>query len=150
MGEPRYRTASKDDAEAIAAVIDDVVRGPNPVGFERALGAADVGRWIERLGETGVIQLAEDEGTVIGFGALDFNTQEPDRATLGVWVLSGGRRRGIGTALAERLLEHAREHGFKRVVGRLPETNEPALSFLSSIGGLAPIINPGMRFELPL
>ncbi len=40
--------------------------------------------------------------------------------------------------------------GFQRVVGRLPESNEPALSFLSSIGGLVPIINPDMRFELPL
>ncbi len=150
MGEPRYRTASKDGADAIAAVIDDVVSGPNPVGFERALGAAGVGTWIERPGETGVIQLAEGEGTVIGFGALDFRTQDPDTATLGVWALSGGRRRGIGTALAERLLEHVREHGFKRVVERLPEATEPALSFLSSIGGLVPIINPGMRFELPL
>ena len=50
----------------------------------------------------------------------------------------------------DALLEHAREHGFKRIVGRLPDNNEPALSFLSSIGGLVPIINPEMRFELPL
>ncbi len=46
------------------------------------------------------------------------------------------------------------------MVGRLPNdptnSNEAALSFLSSIGGLAPMINsmgpdgPELRFELPL
>lgn len=152
--EPNLRLASSADAAAIAAVIEDVVSGPNPVGFDAPMSVDEVARWVERLGDAGAIYLAE-VGTgataeVAGFGALDFNTQEPDTATLGVWLKSAHRRRGIGTRLAERLLEHAREHGFSRVVGRLPDANEPALSFLSSIGGLVPIINPDMRFELPL
>ena len=57
------------------------------------------------------------------------------------------------------LLAHARDGGFKRVVGRLPDNNEAALSFLSSIGGLAPISGfhgppgadgPEWRSEFPL
>ena len=87
---------------------------------------------------------------MIGFGSLDFNTQQPETATLGVWLRSQWRRRGIGTVLAEYLLDHGREQGFRRIVGSLPDNNEAALSFLSAIGALAPLINPESRFELPL
>ena len=159
-GEVTYRRASAGDAAAIAAVIGEVVSGPQPVGIDRALSAGEIQVWIGRLGESGLILLAEDGGRAVGFGALDFDTQEPETASLGVWLLSEARRRGIGTRLAEGLLAHARAGGFRRVVGRLPHdptnSNEAALSFLSSIGGLAPMINsmgpdgPELRFELPL
>ena len=158
-GEVTYRRASAGDAAAIAAVIGEVVSGPQPVGIDRALSAGEVRVWIGRLGESGLILLAEDGDRAVGFGALDFDTQDPETASLGVWLLSEARRRGIGTRLAEGLLAHARSGGFRRVVGRLPNNNAAALSFLSSIGGLVPIINslrpagadePELRFELPL
>ena len=154
-----YRAAVAADGEAIASVIAEVVAGPNPVGFEGAMPAEEVRMWIGRLGESGLILLAEEAGEVLGFGALDFDTQEPETASLGVWLRGGSRRRGIGTRLAEGSLAHARDGGFKRIVGRLPESNEAALSFLSSIGGLVPIFGgagppgadgPEMRFELGL
>ena len=158
-GDVTYRRASADDAASIAAVIGEVVSGPQPVGLDRAFSAGEVRMWIGRLGESGLILLAEDGGRALGFGALDFDTQAPETASLGVWLLSEARRQGIGTRLAEGLLAHARAGGFRRVVGRLPNNNEAALSFLSSIGGLVPIINsmspagadePELRFELPL
>ena len=86
----------------------------------------------------------------MGFSMLDFNTDVPDTATLGVWLLDSHRKRGIGTQLAERALDLAREKGFRRIRGRLPQGNEIALSFLSSIGALVPLYNPETRFELPL
>lgn len=150
MAEVTYRAATAADAAAVASVIEEVVAGPNPVGFERPLSVDEVRTWIGRLGESGLILLAQEDGAVLGFGALDFDTQEPETATLGVWLQSNARRRGIGTRLAEGLLAHARDGDFKRIVGRLPDNNEPALSFLSSIGGLVPIINSDLRFELPL
>jgi GNAT superfamily N-acetyltransferase len=109
-----------------------------------------VARWIERLGDQGGLFVAEVDGKVVGFSALDFNTEEPDTATLGVWLLAAYRKRGIGTLLAERALAHARDQGYKRIRGRLPQNNEVALSFLSSIGALVPLYNPEARFELPL
>ena len=148
--QPGYRPATPADADAIAALIAEVVAEPDPVGIDRALSPEDVVAWLERLGASGALYVADAAGELAGFGALDFNTQEPDTASLGVWLRASQRRRGIGTVLAEYLLDHARRHGFKRVVGRLPDDNEPALSFLSNIGALAPLINPDMRFELPL
>ncbi len=150
MAETTTRRAESGDAATIAAIIEDVVSGPNPAGFDTPMSSDEVERWIERLGQAGAIYLAEVGGETAGFGALDFDTQQPDTATLGGWLKSSYRRQSICMRLAEQLLEHARAHGFQRVVGRLPDANEPALSFLSAIGGLVPIINPEMRFELPL
>ena len=148
--EPEYRLATADDAAAISDVIRDVVEGPNPVVFDRPWSVEEVSMWRRRLGNSGAIYVAVEGDTLIGFGALDYNTRQPETCTLGVWLRSEWRRRGIGTVLAEYLLSHAREQNFLRVVGSVPDNNEAALSFLSAIGALAPLINPDSRFELPL
>lgn len=148
--EPEYRLATAGDVDAIADVIRDVVEGPNPVVFDRPWSTDEVSMWRRRLGNSGAIYVAVDDSEVIGFGALDYNTRQPETATLGVWMRSEWRRRGIGTVLAEYLLSHAREQNFQRIVGSVPDNNEAALSFLSAIGALAPLINPESRFELPL
>ncbi len=148
--EPTYRQANVNDADAISAVIAEVVKEPNPVAFERALSPDEVRTWMSRMGGDGGAFLAIVEGRVVGFSALDYNTFEPDTVVLGVWMLREARRRGIGTALAEYALGFARDKGYKRIRGRLPQDNEEALAFLSSIGALVPIYNPEARFELPL
>jgi len=147
---PAFRRATADDAEAVASIIETVMEDPQPVGFERAYSADEVRTWLSRLGDAGAVFLCLVEGKVAGFSALDFNTQEPDTATLGVWLLREHRGKGLGTELARLALDFARDRGYRRIRGRLPAGNEVALSFLSSIGALVPIYNPNMRFELPL
>jgi GNAT superfamily N-acetyltransferase len=150
QAEPTYRQANVNDGEEIAAVIAEVVKEPDPVAFERAMSPDEVRTWITRMGSEGGAFLAIIDGKVVGFAALDFNTFEPDTVVLGVWLLSSVRRRGIGTALAEYALGFARDKGYTRIRGRLPQNNDNALAFLSSIGALVPIYNPEARFELPL
>jgi GNAT superfamily N-acetyltransferase len=150
QSEPTYRQANINDAEAIASVIAEVVKEPNPVGFDGPMSAEQVRTWLSRLGGEGGVFLATIDGRVVGFAALDYNTFEPDTVILGVWMLAEVRRKGVGTALAEYALGFARDKGYKRIRGRLPQDNEVALSFLSSIGALVPIYNPEARFELPL
>ncbi len=148
--EPTYRQANVNDAAAIVHVIEVAMQEPNPVGFDHALTPDEVRTWLSRLGGEGGVFLAIIDGQVVGFAALDYNTIEPDTVVLGVWMLPEVRRRGIGTALAEYALGFARDKGYKRIRGRLPQNNEVALTFLSSIGALVPIYNPEARFELPL
>lgn len=148
--EPTYRQANINDAEAISSVIGAVIKEPNPVAFDGPMTPDQVRTWLSRMGGEGGVFLAIIEGKVVGFGALDYNTFEPDTVVLGVWMLPEVRRRGIGTALAEYALGFARDKGYKRIRGRLPQDNEVALTFLSSIGALVPIYNPEARFELPL
>jgi len=150
MTEPTYRQATIHDAEAIAAIINAVVQEPDPVGFEGPTTADQVRTWLTRQGGEGGIFLCIVGDDVVGFSAIDFDTHEPDTAVLGVWLLPDQRRRGYGTALAEYALGFARDKGYKRIRGRLPEHNQMALSFLSSIGALVPMYNPEAVFELPL
>jgi len=150
LAEATYRQATIHDAEAIAEVINRIVQEPDPVGLAGPATAEGVRTWLTRQGGEGGIFLCLVEGKVAGFSALDFDTQEPDTATLGVWVLPEHRRRGLGTTAAEYALGFARDRGYRRLRGRLPEHNDVALSFLSNIGALVPIYNPDMRFELPL
>jgi GNAT superfamily N-acetyltransferase len=150
QSEPTYRQATVNDAEAIASVIEIVVKEPNPVGIEGPMSADQVRTWLSRLGGEGGVFLATIDGSVVGFASLDYNTFEPDTVVIGVWMLPETRRKGIGTALAEYALGFARDKGYKRIRGRLPQDNVVALSFLSSIGALVPIYNPEARFELPL
>jgi L-amino acid N-acyltransferase YncA len=150
MSEPEYRQATTDDAEAVASIINKVVEEPNPVGFDGPTTTENVQTWLTRQGDAGCIFLCLLDGEAIGFSALDFDTQQPDVSVLGVWLLSEHRRKGIGTNLAERALGFAREKGYKRIRGNLPDHNETALTFLSGIGALVPIYNPEVVFELPI
>lgn len=148
--EPAYRQATADDAEHIARIIEAIVKEPNPVAFEGPLSPEQVRTWLTRLGEQGGVFLCLIDGKVVGFSALDFDTQQPETAVLGVWMLPEHRRKGLGTALAEYALSFARDKGYRRIRGRLPKENQMALSFLSSIGALVPLYNPDAVFELPL
>lgn len=143
------RHAGEGDADAIANIIRGLGAQEN-VGLPEDYDAGRALEWIKRLGDSGCILIASDGSIPIAFGAIDYNTMEPETATLGVWVLPAYRRRGLATDLAEALVEFARDKGYARIRGRLPEGNEPALSFLSAIGAMVPLRNPKMRFELPL
>lgn len=146
---PEFRTATVDEADEIADVVRALGDEEN-VGLPDPFGEPQIKEWIRRLGNQGTVVVAFDGSIPIAFGAIDFNTTEPETALLGVWVTPDHRRRGLATALAGELLAFAREQGYRRIRGRLPEGNEPALSFLSSIGGMVPLRNPQMTFELPL
>ncbi|MFN0148846.1 MAG: N-acetyltransferase family protein [Dehalococcoidia bacterium] len=146
---PSLRRATTDDAEAIADIIRGL--GNEETGLPESYSQAERTReWVKRMGDSGTVIVADDGSIPVAFGAIDYNTTEPETALLGVWVLPDHRRRGLATELAEELLEFAREKGYRRIRGRLPDGNEPALSFLSSIGAMVPLRNPDMTFELPL
>ena len=144
-----FRPATAADAEEIADIAR-VLAGEN-AGLPADLSdAVHVREWLDRLGANGMVMLAVDGSIPVAFGALDYSTTEPDTGLIGVWVIPDYRRRGLATALAEDLIEFARDRGYRRIRGRLPDGNEPALSFLSSIGAMVPLRNPNMSFELPL
>lgn len=143
------RRATIDDANEIA----DIIRGlgdADNVGLSGEWDEKRAKQWIQRLGDQGTLYIVFDGSIPVAFGGIDFNTMEPEIALLGVWVIPEYRRRGLATSLAEDLIEFARERGYRRVRGRLPDGNEPALSFLSGIGAMVPLRNPDMTFELPL
>ncbi|HKS90495.1 MAG TPA: GNAT family N-acetyltransferase [Tepidiformaceae bacterium] len=140
--------ATIEDAEGIANIVRSL--GGENVGLRGDFDVEQAREWIKRLGESGTMVLALDGSIPVAFGALDFSTTEPETGILGVWVSPEHRRRGLATAIANELVDFARENGYRRIRGRLPDGNEPALSFLSAIGAMVPLRNPNMSFELPL
>lgn len=142
------RVATSADAEGVANIVRSL--GQEEVGLRGDFDVERAREWIKRLGESGTMVLAVDGSIPVAFGALDFSTTEPETGILGVWVSPDYRRRGLATAIASELVDFAREHGYRRIRGRLPEGNPSALSFLSAIGAMVPLRNPNMTFELPL
>jgi GNAT superfamily N-acetyltransferase len=140
--------ATTADAEGITNIVRSL--GSEDVGLRGDFNVEHAREWIARLGESGTMVLALDGSIPVAFGALDFSTTEPETGILGVWVSPQHRRRGLATAIANELVDFARENGYRRIRGRLPDGNEPALSFLSAIGAMVPLRNPNMTFELPL
>lgn len=148
--ESAIRTASQEDADQIAEIIEEVLAEGHPAAFPEPMSSEGVRAWMERQGDSGTIIVVDDGRFIRGFAAIDFESSRPDECTFGAWVRARYRRQGNGTALAEEALAFARSHGYRRIRGRLPEQNEPALSYLSAIGALVPLTNPGTSFELPV
>lgn len=144
------RRGTKADAAQIADIIAELLHEPTPITFSRAQTPEEVEQWMERQGDSGAFFVVEERGRLLGFATVDFNSAEPDAATFGSWIRAQHRRQGHGTALAEYCLGFARSKGYKRIKARLPQNNEAALSYLSSIGAMVPLFNPGTSFELPI
>jgi RimJ/RimL family protein N-acetyltransferase len=144
------RRATPDDADQIAEIIGEIILETNPVGFDRQWSADEVVAWIERQGTQGTMLVVDDGRHILGFAAIDFDSAEPEECSFGSWIRERNRRQGYGTELANEALAFARQHGYKRIRARLPRDNEPALSYLSSIGAMVPLRSPGTRFELPV
>ncbi len=144
------RRATNADAAQIAEIIGEIILEDNPVGFDREWSSDEVSTWIDRQGEDGTMLVIDDGRHILGFAALDFDSATPDECSFGSWIRRRNRRQGYGTELAGQAISFARERGFKRIRARLPDHNEPALSYLSSIGALVPLRSPGTRFELPI
>ncbi len=144
------RRGTPADATQIAEIIAELLHEPTPITFSRAQTTEEVEQWMERQGDSGAFFVIEDRSRLMGFATVDFNSAEPDAATFGAWIRVKHRRQGHGTALAEHALAFARSKGYRRIKARLPQDNEAALSYLSAIGAMVPLFNPGTSFELPI
>jgi GNAT superfamily N-acetyltransferase len=86
----------------------------------------------------------------VGFAVLGADPDDPNLASMGVWVLPPYRRRGLAHQLALLAIDFARRRGYRRLEGTIPAGNEGALSFFSDMGSLVPLVAGGMKYELPV
>lgn len=145
---PAVRRATSEDAGQIAEIISEVLREGVPVALDGPMTPDEVVAWQERMGDRGAIFAVDEDSRVLAFAIID-PLEDPDECIYGAWVRVDERRKGYATLLAEEALAFAGEVGYRNIRGRLPEGNEPALSYLSAIGAMVPFRNPGTLFELP-
>lgn len=147
---PTVRRAGDADAAGVSDIIAEVLGEGVPVAIDGPMDPGEVRGWLDRLGEGGAMFALDDGGRILAFAVVEPLADDADACFYGAWVRLGERRKGYATRLAEASLAFARERGYRGIRGQLPEGNEPALSYLSAIGAMVPLTNPGAHFELPL
>ena len=106
------RSAVGDDADAIAAVRRAVYsyKVMSPAATRHMIT-------VQTPGERFLPLVAEADGELVAWGSAGLNvwTSEPGQSHLSIYVHPDQRKRGIGTALSDRLHQHLTEVGAIRV-----------------------------------
>jgi ribosomal protein S18 acetylase RimI-like enzyme len=151
MPDPTLRQATPEDADAIARVGTAVWEELAQLsGLTGPLTADGVRARMAEFGQRGAFFVCEDGRRTCGFSTVQPDVNHPTEAVLGVWLLPDARGKGIGRDLGVIGTEFAREAGYKRLRGIVPDGNEPALSFFGDFASMAQIVGRGMEYELPL
>ena len=106
--------------------------------LETTLRAPDDTRvWLADHGPRHPVLVAEAEGTIIGWASLNrFNPRAvyDHVADFSVYVDRAWRRKGVGRALLDRLIEHARAIGFHKMVLAAMAHNTAGLALYTRAG----------------
>lgn len=132
------RIATLEDAEAIRAIYNQEVL-TSIVTFDLVpRTAAEQRAWIgDRSGAHVVLVAVDDNGEVIGFGALSPYRERAGYSTSvedSVYVHRDHQRRGVGRTLLAALLEQADLHGFHAVFARIVDGHEASIALHASLG----------------
>jgi mycothiol synthase len=84
------------------------------------------------MGPNDLNLLAHLDGELAGSGLM--NRSDTGRAHLAPRVLPDRRGRGVGTALLQRLAEHAVEHGYSAAGSHVPADDERSIAFARRFG----------------
>ena len=132
------RTAEQGDLEGLIDVIRSVAREGSYIEAETVADVLDHEEVILRHNElhSRIVFVATVDEEVVGWVHLDLPETEKlsHTAVLTVGLLADHRGHGVGSALLERGVEWAREHGFEKLYNSIPATNESAIAFLEGHG----------------
>ncbi|MBM6401884.1 GNAT family N-acetyltransferase [Phycicoccus sonneratiae] len=126
------------DLPAFLPVFHAVVDDGETYAYPEGLGDAEVARlWVEE--PPGVTVVAVDEATGTLLGSAKTGPNRPGRgahvATASFMVAEAARGRGVGRALGEWVLEHARSRGFAAMqFNAVVETNTAAVALWTALG----------------
>ena len=131
MGTPSIRVAALDDLAAIDAIYNHYVANATCTWQYEPAPPEERRAWFDAHGEKHPITVADDGGTIVGFGSLSvYNKREGYRFTVEntVYVHPEHHRRGIGRALLADLIERARTIGHRHIIAGVSGDQEASLA----------------------
>ena len=132
------RQATLDDAAAIAAVLNGVIAEGNLTIFETPFSTEAEKRFIGALGPRSALHVAENDGDILGVQSVDqlsaVSRSVDHVATIGTWLRSDARGRGIGRMLFDESVAFAGLKGYTKIVIQVLAANERALRFYRRLG----------------
>jgi L-amino acid N-acyltransferase YncA len=129
------RPATTDDAEAIASIYNEGIRGRGATFETRERTAADIAGWFGEPRHP--VLVAEDGGAVVGWvAASTYRARDcyAGIAEFSVYVASAARGRGVGDALLAVFLPACEAAGLWKVLSRIFPENTASLALCARHG----------------
>lgn len=132
------RLAKEEDLPEILEMYNDAILNTTAVYHYVPNTLEDRAKWLHSKQEAGEpVFVYEENGHVLGFATFGpFRPWPAYKYTIehSVYVASEGKRKGIGTALLEKLIETAKERGFATMVGGIDDTNLGSIKLHEKFG----------------
>ena len=132
----RVRDIQVADAEAVAAIYNEGIRGRGATFRTEEQAAADVARWVDAAERYPVV-VAESDGAVAGWARAGSYSDFGPYAGVGelaIYVTADARGTGVGRALVEGLAATARDRGYWKLVAKVFPENEASVALLHRCG----------------
>ena len=131
------RVAREEDLPRILAIYNHEVRVSTATYDTQPRTPLEHRAWFKHHGDSNPVLVAEAATGVLGWASL---SPWSDRAAYGksaevsVYVAEEARRRGIGRALLEALIEAGRECGHHALLARISADNEASIRLHAELG----------------
>ena len=131
------RSATVEDAPAVLEIYNHEVL-TSTVTFDlvpRTL--AEQESWITNRSGAHVVLVVEDDGEVVGFGALSQYRERAGYATTvedSVYVHEDHRGKGVGRLLLAELVERATAHGFHALMAKVVGDHQASINLHAAAG----------------
>ena len=136
----QIRPVQVDDAEAIAFILNSIIRAAKYTVLDTPFTVEDERRYIANFSQRGVFNVAveKDSGRLVGFQSIEpFATYTRAFAhvgAIGTFVDLEMRRRGIGTRLSNVTFDGARSQGYEKIFTYVRADNVASLAFHLRLG----------------
>ena len=130
------RDMRREDAEAVASIFNEGIRGRGATFRTGEQTAADVAPWVDQAARHPVV-LAEREGRILGWARAGSYSDFAPYAGIGelaIYVTAAARGHGVGRDLIEGLEAAARERGYWKLLAKVFTTNAASIGLLHSCG----------------
>ena len=130
------RLMHADDAEAIAAIYNEGIRGRGATLRPDEVTAGDVASWVDQIERHPVVGVVRDDEVLGGARAGKYSDFPPYAGVgeLAIYVRTDARGTGVGRELVEGLAAAARESGHWKLTAKVFPGNQASLGLLTGCG----------------